>query len=90
MAKTILVGPDVEKGAKILQILDDASLKVRVALWAFLQDYEDWRLVLSGRKFDAAGLKKAYGLFHDTVDAAGFSLDDTPTAGIFRGSDPFI
>ena len=57
VAKTILVGPDIEKGAKILQILDDAGLRVSVALWAFLPDYEDWRLILSGRKFDAAGLK---------------------------------
>jgi hypothetical protein len=90
VAKSILVGPDIEKGAKILQILDDAGLKVIVALWAFLPDYEDWRLILSGRKFEAAGLRGAYGLFHDTLDAAGFSLDDTPTVGIFRSSDPFI
>lgn len=89
MAKAILVGPDSEKGAKILQILDDAGLKVSVALWAFLPDYEDWRFILSGRKFDAAGLKD-YRLFHDTLDAAGFSLEDTPIVGIFRSSDPFI
>lgn len=90
MAKTILVGPDIENGAKILQILDDAGLRVNIALWAFLPDYEDWRLIFSGRKFDAAGLKGAYGLFHDTLDAAGFSLEDTPTVGIFPSSDAFI
>lgn len=90
MAKTILVGPDIEKGAKILQILDDAGLRVNVALWAYLPEYENWRLIFSGRKFDAAGLKGAYGLFHDTLDAAGFSLEDTPTVGVFPSSDPFI
>jgi hypothetical protein len=90
VAKTILVGPDIEKGAKILRILDDAGLKVSVALWAFLAEYEDWRFILSGRKFDAAGLKGGYGLLHDTLDAAGFSLEDTPIVGIFRSSDPFI
>jgi len=90
VAKTILVGPDIEKGAKILQILDDAGLRVNVALWAFLPDYESWRLIFSGRKFDAAGLKGAYRLFHDTLDAAGFSLEDTPTVGVFPSSDPFI
>lgn len=90
MARTILVGPDIEKGAKILQILDDAGLRVSVALWALLPDYEDWRLILSGRKFDAAGLKGGYELFHRTLDAAGFSLEETPTVGIFRSSDPFI
>jgi hypothetical protein len=89
VAKTIPVGPDIERGAKILQILEDAGLKVSVALWAFLPDYEDWRFILSGRRFDAAGLK-AYGLLHDTLDAAGFSLEDTPIVGVFRSSDPFI
>ena len=90
VAKTTLVSPDIEKGAKILQILDDAGMKVSVALWAFLPDYEAWRLILSARKFDSVGLKEAYGLFHDTLDAAGFSLEETPTVGIFRNTDPFI
>jgi hypothetical protein len=90
VAKTVLVSPDIDKGAKILQILDDAGLKVTVALWAFLPEYEDWRLILSSRKFDAAGLKEAYGLLHDTLDAAGFSLEETPIVGIFRSTDPFI
>jgi hypothetical protein len=90
VAKTILVGPDIEKGGKILEILDDAGLKVSVALWAFLPDYEDWRLILSGRKFDAAGLKGPYRLFHETLDAAGFTFEETPIVGIFRNTDPFI
>jgi hypothetical protein len=58
--------------------------------WAFLPDYEDWHLILSSRKFDAADPTEAYGLFHDTLDASGFSLEDTPIVGIFRSSDPFI
>lgn len=90
MAKTVLVSPDIEKGAKILQILDEAGFNVSVALWAFLPEYEGWRFILSSRKFDSASLKGAYGLFHDTLDAAGISLEETPTVGIFRSSDPFI
>lgn len=90
MVKTVLVSPDIEKGAKILQILDAAGLNVTVALWAFLPEYEVWRFILSSRKFDAAGVKGAYGLFHDTLDAAGFTLEETPTVGIFHSADPFI
>jgi hypothetical protein len=90
VVKTVLVGPDIERGTKILQILDEAGLKVSVALWVFLAEYEDWRLILSSRKFDAVGLKGTYGLFHDTLDAAGFTLEETPTVGIFRTNDPFI
>jgi len=90
MDKAALVGLEVDKGSRILQILDHAGLNVSVALWVFLPEYEDWRLVLSSRELDAAGLKGAYTLFHDTLDAAGFTLEETPTVGIFRVNDPFI
>jgi hypothetical protein len=90
MDKAALVGFEVEKGARILQILDDAGLQVKVALWAFLGDYEEWRLVLSSRKFDLGSLGEAYGLLHEALDAADFPLELTPTVVIMRTSDPFI
>jgi hypothetical protein len=88
--KTLLVGPDIDKGSKILEILDAAGLRVSVALWAFLADYEAWRIVLSSRKFDSAGPIGGYGLLHDALDAGGLSLEETPPVGIFRNTDPFI
>jgi hypothetical protein len=90
MDKTALVSVEIEKGSRILQILDDAELRVNVALWVVLADYDDWRLVLSSRKFDGAGPTGAYGLFHDALDAAGFTLEDTPPVIILNASDPFI
>lgn len=69
---------------------DGAGLQVKVALWAFLAEYEDWRLVLSSRKFDAAGLPEGYGLLHDALDAGGVRLEQTPTVFILQMSDPFI
>jgi len=80
MGKTLLVdGVDLEKGAEILRILDGAGLKISVALWVYLPEYEDWRLVLSSRKFDSVRLPKAYGLLHDALDAAGLSLEKNTT-----------
>jgi hypothetical protein len=90
MDKTALVSMDVERGSRILQILDDAGLQVKVALWAVLADYEDWRLVLCSRKFDAAGPTGAYGLLHDALDDAGFTLEETPPVVILQVNDPFI
>ena len=90
MDQTALVGFEVEKGARILQILDDAGLQVKVALWAYLGEYEEWRLVLSAHKLDLASLRDAYGLLHKALDAVGFPLEQTPTVGILRTSDPFI
>jgi hypothetical protein len=90
MDKAALVSVDLEKGSRILQILDDAGLRVNVALWAVLADYGDWRLILSSRKFDVTDLRKAYGLLHDALDAAGFTLEETPPVVILRSNDPFV
>lgn len=59
MGKAALVNIDVEKGEEILKVLDDANLKVRVALWLYSPDYEDWRFVLSSKDFDQANLVDA-------------------------------
>jgi hypothetical protein len=88
--KTALAGFEVENGAKILRTLDDAGLQIKVALWAFLGEYDEWRLVLSSRKFNDGSLQDAYGLLHEALDAAGFPLELTPTVVIFRTTDPFV
>jgi len=90
MGKAALVGIEVDTGSRILKILDEADLQVKVALWAILPEYEDWRLVLSSRKFDDGSLRDAYGLLHKALDAVGFPLEQTPTVVILRTSDPFV
>lgn len=90
MDKTALVGLDVEKGGRILQSLDEAGLDVKVALWAYLDEYEDWRFTVSSRKFDGLDIRKAFRLMHEALDAAGISLEETPTLLILRMNDPFI
>ena len=90
MDNAALVSMDLERGSRILQILDDAGLQVKVAMWAVLGEYEDWRLVLSSRKFDNGSLRDAYGLLHQALDASGFPLELTPTVVILQTSDPFI
>jgi hypothetical protein len=90
MGKTSLVGYDMETGSKILQILDEAGLQVKVALWAILPEYEEWRLVLSSRKFNAIGLTEAYGLLNKALDAAGFPVELTPSIVILRSADPLV
>jgi hypothetical protein len=90
MGKTSLVGHDMETGSKILQILDEAGLQVKVAVWAILPEYEEWRLVLFSRKFDSAGLSNAYGLIHKALDAAALPVELTPSIVILRATDPLI
>ena len=74
----------------MLEILDRAGIKIQVALWAFLAEYEDWRKVLSGRTFDELRLLDAYGLLHKSLRAEGFTVEMTPTILILPMSDPTI
>ena len=60
MDNATLVGPDLEKGHELLQTLDRDNVKVNVLLWAYLSEYEDWRLVVAGRQLDDMGWRKAY------------------------------
>jgi hypothetical protein len=89
MDKAALVGMDVEKGSRIVQILDDAGLQVKVALWAFLSEYDDWRLVLSSTKFDAEP-RRRYRLYHEALEAAGIGVEETPVTMILSTKDRFI
>ncbi len=90
MDKIALVSFDVEKGAELLECLDRAKLRINVALWVFLSEYEDWRLVLSARHFDTLDLREAYGLFHDWVAVGGFTPKNTPPVMILPMTDPFV
>ena len=59
-------------------------------MWAFLAEYEDWRLVLAARKLDAMERREAYGLLHDCLTAGGITSEKTPAIMIIRMADPFI
>jgi hypothetical protein len=56
----------------------------------YLSEYDDWRLVLSARQFDKLGLRAAYGLVHDSLDAAGFTPEKAPPVMILPMADPLI
>ena len=62
MDMTALVSIDLEEGSELLQVLDRSGLRVQVALWTHLAEYQDWRLILSARKLDSLGIREGYRL----------------------------
>jgi hypothetical protein len=90
MDKATLVGPDIEMGYEFLQALDRANVKVNVLIWAYLSEYEDWRLVVAARQFDALGSRDAYRLLFDSLAAAGFTVRDAPTITVLPMAHSFI
>ena len=85
-----MVGLDISVGQDVVRALDNAGVKLSVAVWAELPDYVDWRLVLAGPGFDAVGLEGYYRLLHKALAQAGFPPSNRPLTRIFPMSDPFI
>jgi hypothetical protein len=90
MAQTLLVGPEIETGRKIVQALDDAKLRIGVAMWAVLSSYGDWRLVLASSRLDAKGTRGSYHAVFEALDKAGFTVRETESLVIFSMKDKFI
>lgn len=90
MDKTALVSIDLEKGSELVQVLDRAGVRVQVALWAHLAEYQDWRLILSSRKLDSLGIRDGYRLLYETLASGGFAASNTTSIMILPMSDPFI
>lgn len=90
MGQALLVGIDLERGSEILRILDQAGIRVSVALWAVLEEYNDWRLLLASRRLDANRLLESYGLVNDALRAAGFPMEHKPSIVILAMTDPTV
>jgi len=94
-----MVTIDISQGAAILESLERAQVRVNVALWMFLSEFEDWRLVVSARQLDTADPREAYRLLHDALSRGALSGESLSRAGtmtnlpaimVLPTSDPFI
>jgi hypothetical protein len=89
MDQATLVGIDViAMGSDVLGLLDDAGLKISVALWMTSSEFEDGRLVLSSAELDRMDLLTAY---ERVIVACRKSADSPmPPILILAMKDPFI
>ncbi len=91
MVKTALVGMDIEAGKRILNVLDEASLNIKVALWFYSpEEYSDWRLILSSPRFNRILLTDVYGLIFRHLDAAAIPFEEADSLMAMYMTDPFI
>lgn len=89
MDQSLLVNIELERGAKVVEALDQAKLKLDVAVWAFLEEFRDWRLVIASRELDKIG-SGAHGAVLDALREAGISVEERPSMLILRMSDRTI
>jgi hypothetical protein len=60
MDKPTLVDADMKAGEALLSRLDDIKFNVKAALWFYVQESEEWRLIIASPIVDKDGPKKAY------------------------------
>ncbi|HUT45712.1 MAG TPA: hypothetical protein VMX36_05470 [Sedimentisphaerales bacterium] len=60
MDKPTLVDADMKAGEVLLSKLDEIEFNVKAALWFYVQDSEEWRLIIASPIVDKDGQKKAY------------------------------
>jgi hypothetical protein len=83
-----LVNLDVNAGLKVLDALDDAQIKVAVALWMVSSDYDDWRLVISSPSLDQTHPLKAYERVAEALHGRFVSM--RPPILILPTKDSFV
>lgn len=62
MDRTTLVGIDIDGGRRLLEALDKAEFDIHAALWLYMPEPDEWRLMLAFPLVDREGPKKAYSL----------------------------
>ena len=90
MDKATLVVNDIATGSRIVDILDEAGLRVILAMWLLTPEYEDVRFAVSSCDLDTVDPREAYGKVHSALENKGVELEDTPTLLVLRTTDPFV
>ena len=68
MDKTALVDDDIRSGKRLIEELDKAAnLNISAALWLFMPEAEEWRLVVASPLVEKDGPKKAYSLIQAVI-----------------------
>jgi len=90
MDKVALVNFDIESGEKVIEALDRDGKEPKVALWAKLPEYEDWRLVIASDRIVQTGSLYPYTQINEAMEKAGISISKRPKVFLRPMDKPFI
>jgi|ERR1035437_3382487 hypothetical protein len=90
MDNAALVSFDIENGNRVVEALDRAGKPPKVALWAKLPEYEDWRLVIASDHLSQLGSLSGYSQINSAIKEAGISPRKRPSITLRPMNRPFI
>jgi hypothetical protein len=88
--KTALVSFDIENGKEVIDALDRAGKTPKVALWAKLPEYEDWRLIIASDRLNQSGSLFGYSQINGAIQEAGIPASKRPPISMRPMNRPFI
>ena len=68
MDKTVLVDEMIGAGRKLIEALDESPFKVTAAMWFYLSENDEWRLIIASPYIDKEGPRKSYEFIQDQLD----------------------
>lgn len=90
MDKVALVNFDIENGQRVVEALDKDGKEPKVALWAKLPEYEDWRLIIASDRISQIGSLYGYDQVNKSMEKAGISTAKRPKVFLRPMDKPFI
>ena len=76
MDQSILVGPEIEAGKKLIEALDASDFRVKAAFWFYREESEEWRLYIATPLVKEQGPREAYSKVIDSIDLSKISVVD--------------
>jgi hypothetical protein len=67
MDKTSLVEKDIKEAKRLIKALDESEFEVRAALWFYLTESDEWRLLIASPFVEQNGLKKSYNFIQEVL-----------------------
>jgi hypothetical protein len=90
MDQALLVNFDIENGKEAIDALDRDGKAPKVALWAKLPEYENWRLVIASDHLDQSSSRLGYTEINAAIKKAGIPIHRKPSILLRSMDKPFI
>jgi len=90
MDNETLVSFDIENGRQVIDALDKDGKSPKVALWAKLPEYEDWRLVIASDRLNQSSSISGYAEINSALEKAGIPSLRQPTIFLRPMDKPFV
>jgi hypothetical protein len=82
VVKEQLTDEMIEAGAQLTQKLDELGLPIPVAMWFFLPDINEWRLMFASPQLSAEGPRAVYEKIEEARKALGTLAERLPLSAI--------